>query len=43
MIVGDEVHVSVVGALRMLGFGSRQLLRAESDEQGRMRPDALER
>ena len=41
VIVGDEVHVSVVGALRMLGIGSRQLVRVVVDDQGRMRPDAL--
>ena len=42
VIVGDEVHVSVIGALRMLGIGSRQIVRAAVDDQGRMRPDALE-
>jgi glutamate/tyrosine decarboxylase-like PLP-dependent enzyme len=41
VIVGDEVHVSVVGALRLLGIGSRQLVRVLADGQGRMRPDAL--
>ena len=41
VIVGDEVHVSVVGALRMLGIGSNQLERVAADDQGRMRPDAL--
>jgi glutamate/tyrosine decarboxylase-like PLP-dependent enzyme len=41
VIVGDEVHVSVLGALRLLGFGSRQVVRVLADEQGRMRPDAL--
>ena len=41
VIVGDEVHVSVVGALRMLGIGSRQLVRVAVDDQGRMRPEAL--
>ena len=41
VIVGDEVHVSVVGALRMLGIGSRQIIRVAADDQGRMRPDAL--
>src|SRR5438094_845280 len=35
VIVGDEVHVSVVGALRMLGIGSRQLVRVAADDQGR--------
>jgi len=37
------VHVSVIGALRMLGIGSRQIVRVAADDQGRMRPDALER
>ena len=41
VIVGDEVHVSVVGALRMLGIGSRQVVRVAADDQGRIRPDAL--
>jgi len=41
VVVGDEVHVSVVGALRLLGFGSRQLVRVEADQHGRMRLDAL--
>ena len=41
VIVGDEVHVSVVGALRMLGIGSRQIVRVAADEQGRMDPGAL--
>jgi glutamate/tyrosine decarboxylase-like PLP-dependent enzyme len=40
-IVGDEVHVSVVGALRMLGIGSRQVVRVAVDDQGRMKPEAL--
>jgi glutamate/tyrosine decarboxylase-like PLP-dependent enzyme len=41
VIVGDEVHVSVTGALRLLGIGSRQVVRVAADDQGRMRPDAL--
>jgi glutamate/tyrosine decarboxylase-like PLP-dependent enzyme len=41
VIVGDEVHVSVVGALRMLGVGSRTLVRVAADDQGRMQVDAL--
>jgi glutamate/tyrosine decarboxylase-like PLP-dependent enzyme len=40
-IVGAEVHVSVIGALRLLGIGSRQVLRVDADGQGRMRADAL--
>ena len=41
VIVGDEVHVSVIGALRMLGIGSRQIERVAADDQGRMKPGAL--
>jgi glutamate/tyrosine decarboxylase-like PLP-dependent enzyme len=41
VIVGDEVHVSVIGALRMLGIGSRQIVRVAADDQGRMKPEAL--
>jgi glutamate/tyrosine decarboxylase-like PLP-dependent enzyme len=43
VFVGDEVHVSVTAALRMLGIGHRQITRVEADGQGRMRPDALAR
>jgi glutamate/tyrosine decarboxylase-like PLP-dependent enzyme len=42
VIVGDEVHVSVLGALRLLGFGSNQVIRVAADDQGRMRPDSLD-
>lgn len=41
IIVGAEAHVSAVGALRLLGFGSRELVRVEADAQGRMRADGL--
>jgi len=41
VIVGDEVHVSAEGALRMLGFGSDELVRIPVDDQGRMRADLL--
>jgi glutamate/tyrosine decarboxylase-like PLP-dependent enzyme len=42
VVVGGEVHVSVLGALRLLGIGARQVVRAAADGQGRMRPEALE-
>jgi glutamate/tyrosine decarboxylase-like PLP-dependent enzyme len=42
VIVGDEVHVSVLGALRLLGIGSQQVVRVAVDDQGRMRAPALE-
>ena len=41
VIVGNEVHVSAVGALRLLGFGSDELDVVPVDGQGRMRADAL--
>jgi glutamate/tyrosine decarboxylase-like PLP-dependent enzyme len=41
ILVGAEVHVSVIGALRMLGFGSQHIERVEADDQGRMKPNAL--
>ena len=41
VVVGDEVHVSVLRALAILGFGREQLVRVPADDQGRMRPDRL--
>jgi glutamate/tyrosine decarboxylase-like PLP-dependent enzyme len=41
LFVGDEVHVSVLAALRLLGFGAAQPVRIAADEQGRLRPEAL--
>ncbi len=41
VVVGDEVHISTVGSLRLLGFGSDDLVRVAVDGQGRMRSDAL--
>jgi len=41
VIVGDEVHVSPVKALGMLGLGRSRLIRVPVDGQGRMRIDAF--
>jgi glutamate/tyrosine decarboxylase-like PLP-dependent enzyme len=41
VVVGDEVHVSLLKALAMLGLGRNRILRVPVDEQGRMRADAL--
>jgi len=41
VVVGDEVHVSVLKALSMLGFGNERVIRVPVDHQGRMRVDAL--
>jgi glutamate/tyrosine decarboxylase-like PLP-dependent enzyme len=42
VVVGGEAHVSVIGALRLLGIGARHVVRAAADRQGRMRPEALD-
>lgn len=39
--VGGDVHISVIGGLRMLGFGTREIVRVPADDQGCMIPDAL--
>lgn len=41
VVVGDEVHVSVLQALMMLGFGKERLTRVPVDAQGRMLADEL--
>jgi glutamate/tyrosine decarboxylase-like PLP-dependent enzyme len=41
VVVGDEVHVSVLKALGLLGFGRARVVRVPADGQGRMRADAL--
>jgi glutamate/tyrosine decarboxylase-like PLP-dependent enzyme len=42
VILGEEAHASIHAACRMIGIGSRTTMRVATDEQGRMRPDALE-
>ncbi|HEY7497610.1 MAG TPA: aminotransferase class V-fold PLP-dependent enzyme [Vicinamibacterales bacterium] len=42
VIAGEEAHSSVFAACRLIGFGSRTVIRVATDSQGRMRPDALE-
>jgi len=41
VVVGEEVHVSILKALSLLGFGSERVVRIPVDDQGRMRVDAL--
>jgi glutamate/tyrosine decarboxylase-like PLP-dependent enzyme len=41
VVVGDEVHVSVLKALSLLGLGRERIVRVPVDGQGRMRADAL--
>jgi glutamate/tyrosine decarboxylase-like PLP-dependent enzyme len=41
VVVGDEVHVSILKALTLLGLGRERVIRVPVDGQGRMRADAL--
>jgi glutamate/tyrosine decarboxylase-like PLP-dependent enzyme len=41
VVVGDEVHVSLLKALSLLGLGRERVVRVPVDGQGRMRPEAL--
>jgi glutamate/tyrosine decarboxylase-like PLP-dependent enzyme len=41
VIVGEEVHVSLLKALGLLGLGHDRVVRIPADGQGRMRADAL--
>jgi glutamate/tyrosine decarboxylase-like PLP-dependent enzyme len=41
VIAGDEAHVTVHGALRLLGLGDACIAKVKSDGQGRMLPDAV--
>jgi len=41
VVVGDEVHVSVIKALGLLGLGQSRVVRVPADAQGRMRADKL--
>jgi glutamate/tyrosine decarboxylase-like PLP-dependent enzyme len=41
VVVGEEVHVSLLKALSMLGLGRSRVTRVAADAQGRMRPEAL--
>jgi len=41
VVVGNEVHASVIKALGMLGLGRTRLVRVPVDGQGRMRADLL--
>jgi len=43
VIGGDEIHISAVKALGMLGLGRNRIVRVPADSQGRMRADLLPR
>jgi glutamate/tyrosine decarboxylase-like PLP-dependent enzyme len=41
VVVGEEVHASVLKALNLAGFGQKRVKRVPTDSQGRMRADKL--
>ena len=41
VVVGDEVHASLLKALGLVGLGRERVIRVPVDDQGRMRPDGL--
>ena len=41
VVVSDESHVTIFAALQMLGMGRERVTRVATDDQGRMRADAL--
>jgi glutamate/tyrosine decarboxylase-like PLP-dependent enzyme len=41
VVVGAEVHASLLKALSLAGFGKRRVITVEADGQGRMRADKL--
>jgi glutamate/tyrosine decarboxylase-like PLP-dependent enzyme len=41
VVVGDEVHVTALKALAMLGLGRARVTRVPVDDQGRMRADSM--
>ena len=43
VVVGEEVHATMLKALRLLGFGNRQVRIVAADSQGRMRPSEIPR
>jgi glutamate/tyrosine decarboxylase-like PLP-dependent enzyme len=42
ILVGEEAHVTIAAAVRLLGLGTDSVQHVAVDGQGRMRPDALE-
>ena len=41
VVVGDQVHASLLKALGLLGLGRRRVIRVPADDQGRMRADCM--
>ena len=42
VLIGADAHSSVYSSLQLIGFGRKRVITIDTDEQGRMRPQALE-
>lgn len=42
VVTNAESHISVFASLQMLGLGRERVVKVQADQQGRMRPDALQ-
>jgi glutamate/tyrosine decarboxylase-like PLP-dependent enzyme len=42
VLIGEEAHATIPVALRYVGLGAGRAIRVAADDQGRMRPDALQ-
>ena len=43
VLVGNDVHASMLNAIRMVGLGRRRAIRIATDDEGRLRPADLRR
>ena len=43
VLIGADAHSSLYSSLQLIGFGYRRVTTVETDDDGRMRPSALER
>ena len=42
VLIGADAHSSVFSSLQLIGFGRDRVIRVDTDNQGRMRPEALD-
>jgi glutamate/tyrosine decarboxylase-like PLP-dependent enzyme len=41
VLAGEQAHITIYGALRLLGLGDASVTKIAADDQGRMRPESL--
>ncbi|MEP7241972.1 MAG: aminotransferase class V-fold PLP-dependent enzyme, partial [Devosia sp.] len=42
VLIGADAHSSLFSSLQLIGFGYKRVIKIATDDEGRMRPDALE-